>query len=105
MQALSQLSYGPVIVCSSCLAPPACWPVYRMACMAWSAGNKSTTPDGKGWQTTVHSEQGVDGRRVLFLGLQSNVLLVNYDDKQVDDKDIVGILKNGDVIRMKYLLI
>ena len=27
------------------------------------------------------------------ISLQSNVLLVNYDDKQVNDKDIVGVLK------------
>ena len=27
------------------------------------------------------------------ISLQSNVLLVNYNDKQVNDKDIVGVLK------------
>ena len=27
------------------------------------------------------------------VSLQSNILLVNYDDKQVDDKYIVGVLK------------
>ena len=41
------------------------------------------------------------------VSLQSNVLLVNYDDKQVDDKDIVGILKkwgcNTYEISFKYL--
>ena len=35
----------------------------------------------------------VKGISFYKISLQSNALLVNYDDKQVDDKDILGILK------------
>ena len=52
---------------------------------------------------------GLDLSLIFFykISLQSNALLVNYDDKQVDDKDILGILKkwgcDTNAISFKYL--
>ena len=49
----------------------------------------------------------VKGITIYEISLQSNALLVNYNDEQVDDRDILGILKkwgcDTNAISFKYL--